>query len=151
MQTPGLIPLFNLDLDIAQPVVAQTTLGTRVTTAVVGGKFDGDRLSGAVLASGGDWAVIDSEGTFRIDARLTLQITDGPVVYMSYRGRLTWPADSMQRLATGETLDPASLYFRIAPVFEVEPGPYGWLNTIQALAIGTLGPGVAPYEVYQVT
>ncbi|HEY0640002.1 MAG TPA: DUF3237 domain-containing protein [Pseudonocardiaceae bacterium] len=151
MNTPELVPLFTLQVEIDVPVMSNTTLGTRVTSFVRGGKFTGERLSGTLLPGGGDWAVIDTEGTFRIDARLALQIDGGPIVHMSYRGRLTMPQDAMQRMAGGETLDPEGVYFRTAPVFEVEPGEYGWLNRVQAVAKGTLGPGVAPFEVYELT
>jgi hypothetical protein len=149
MKTPELVPLIDIHLETSIPNVSATSLGMRVTTFVLGGTFEGDRLHGTVLG-GGDWAVIDSQGAFRIDGRLTLQIADGPVVHMSYNGRLSMPEDSMGILASGQALDPAAIYFRTAPVFEVEPGPYGWLNTVQGVAAGNLGPGFVPFEVYEV-
>jgi len=151
MKTPGLVPLFNIEVEISRTEVIATTLGTRANSPVKGGKFVGERLSGTLLPIGGDFAIIDSEGTFRIDARLTLQIEGGPVVQMNYTGRLVMPADGMQRLFAGEGLDPDEVYFRVGATFETEPGPYGWLNTIQAVGTGTLAPGVAPYEFYEVT
>lgn len=150
MKTPELVPLLNIDVEISRTELTPTTLGVRATSVASGGKFVGERLSGTLLPIGGDWAIIDSEGTFRIDARLSLQITDGPVVHMSYNGRLVMPPDSMQKLTAGEALDPDALYFRTAVVFEVEPGPYGWLNKIQAVGTGNLAPGVATYELYEV-
>jgi hypothetical protein len=93
---------------------------------------------------------VDSQGTFRIDGRLTLQITDGPVVHMSYFGRLVMPENGMELLGSGQALDPASLYFRVSPLFEVEPGPYGWLNSIQTIGTGSLAPTAVPYEVCEV-
>lgn len=151
MPTPELVPLFDIDLEVAPPVIAPTSVGSRVITAVTGGKFVGDRISGTALG-GGDWALVDSRGTFGIDGRLTLQITDGPVVNMTYRGRLSMPPDSMERIMSGETLDPEAIYFRTAPTFEVCPdSDYAWLNSVQAVAVGTLGPGIVAFWVYQVS
>jgi hypothetical protein len=151
MKTPELVHLFRIEIEIDNPIVAATTLGTRVTSFIRGGRFDGDRVSGTLLPGGLDWVVVDSVGTFRIDARMVLQVDGGPVVHMSYNGRLVMPEDGMERLQGGETLDPDGIYFRAAPVFDVEPGPFGWLSRIQTVAKGTLGPGVALLEVYEVT
>jgi hypothetical protein len=151
MKTPELVPLFNIDIELEPPILAPTPIGMRVTSVARGGKFVGDRLSGTIVAGGGDWAVIDGQGVFRIDARVSLQIADGPVVHMFYSGRLSMPEGSMERLAGGEMLDPDTIYFRTTPVFEVEPGPFAWLNSVQAVGTGNLGPGLATYQVYELT
>jgi hypothetical protein len=150
VKKPELVPLFTLDLEVVTTEVTATTTGTRATSPIKAGKFVGERLSGTLLPIGGDWAIIDGEGTFRLDARIVLQIEGGPMVHVSYNGRLAMPADGMQRLLSGEPLDPDEVYFRVAPVFEVEPGPYGWLNKVQAVGVGALSPGSVTYDFYEV-
>jgi len=50
---------------------------------------------------------------------------------------------------SGQKLGEDDLYFRTAPQFTVEAGPYDWLNGIQAVAIGSLEPGYVKYRVFQ--
>ena len=148
---PTLVPLFRIEATIGPPAMVMTAVGTRAPVAVTGGRFRGDRLSGDVLPGGIDWLLIDAEGIWHVDVSMALQVDDGPVVAVRYGGRIRLPDDGMERLLGGGSIAPEEMYFRTAPTFETEPGPYGWLNSVQALGVGSLGPGTVAYDVFEVT
>ena len=69
---------------------------------------------------------------------------------MSYRGLRHGPRAVIERLERGEVVDPASYYFRIAPLFEVGAGELDWLNSIQAVGVGHRFPDGPVYTVFEV-
>ena len=98
-----------------------------------------------------DWLLIDSAGTWHVDVHVMLQIDDGPVAVVRYEGRIRLPDDGMERLLGGGSIAADEMYFRTAPTFETEAGRYEWLNSIQAVGVGSLGPGTVTYDVFEVT
>jgi len=145
-------PLFEIRLQVLEIVdLGDTPLGRRRIASVAGGTFEGERLRGEVLASAaGDWLLQRADGTTALDVRLTLRTDDGALVYMAYRGLRHGPPEVMARLAAGETVDPNSYYFRVAPTFETSSQKYGWLNRILAVGIGRrekTGPIYAVHEI----
>ena len=146
----SLAPLFHLDVELRPPLIVATPSGTSITAIVEGGRFEGDRLAGEVLPGGGDWLVLDDQGVGHVDVRIVLRIDGGPLVHMTYEGRIVMPDDGLQRLAAGERLDVDDLYFRTAPTFATERGTYEWLNRLQAVAVGALTLLSVHYEVFEV-
>jgi len=144
--------LFTLAADV--PSIADlgaTPLGTRRIANVTGGTFKGERLSGRILpAPGGDWILVRPDGATILDVRVTLETDDRQLIYMTYRGVRHGPADVMARLARGESVDPASYYFRTTPVFETAAPKYDWLNRIVSVATGRREANGPVYEVYEV-
>ena len=96
--------------------------GTRVTFPIIGGSFDGERLRGAVLPGGDDWAVTRLDGLVELDLRITLQTDDGALIHMTFEG--------MRDDGT-----PGAPYFRTLPRFETAEPKYAFLNRL--LAVGT--------------
>jgi hypothetical protein len=113
--------------------IADGPTGTRVIVNCASGRFEGARLSGTVQAPGGDWVRLGPDRSMRLDVRLLLRTDDGADILMTYCGVAT---DS------GATV-------RAAPTFETGDERYSWLNTVQAVAIGTSGGGKVSYEVYR--
>jgi hypothetical protein len=150
MLTPTLVPLFHLDIDLGDPIITAGPFGTQLTMHVVGGRFEGERLSGDVLPGGGDWLTVDAENTWHVDVRAILAITGGPHVRVSYTGRIVLPEGGMERLLVGEELAAEELYFRTAPTFTTEAGDFGWLNKIQALGVGSMSATAVRYDVFEV-
>ena len=56
----------------------------------------------------------------------------------------------MARLAAGQPVDPAEMYFRIQPRFETADPRYLWLNRILAVGIGERLPGGPRYHVHEI-
>ena len=129
-------PLFAMRLTVGEILaVGQTPNANRHVGLVTGGRFEGERLSGDVLGGGSDWQALRPDGSTTLDVRLHLKTDDGALILVRYRGLRHGPAEVMQRLASGEPVDPGEYYFRINPMFETASETYGWLNRI--LAIGT--------------
>jgi hypothetical protein len=129
-------PLFTMRLDTKLLIIGATPTTTRRVGIVSGGTFEGERLSGRVLDGGSDWQSVRSDGSTLLDVRLNLETDDGALICMAYKGVRHGPREVIQRLESGETVEPTSYYFRISPMFETAAEKYGWLNGIVAIGIG---------------
>jgi hypothetical protein len=144
-------PLFVMQLNVRPLVVVGATPGVNRRIGLVpGGSFEGERLSGQVLDGGSDWQAIRSDGGTTLDVRLVLKTRDDAMIAMTYRGVRHGPADVISRMERGETVDPASYYFRITPMFETAARAYDWLNRILAVGIGHRPPDGPVYSVFEV-
>ncbi len=125
-------------------------VGNRQIYDVTGGAFEGPKLKGKVLPSGGDWAVIGPDNALRLDVRATFETDDGATIYVQYYGVLS-PLDAViAKSARGEPSDFGDFYFMTVPRFETGDPRYAWLNTMVAVGEGRSGPGWVEYRVYQV-
>ena len=129
--------------------LGRTSLGERRVAVVTGGQFEGPRLRGTVEEGGSDWTLVRPDA-LQLDVRVTLRTDDGALIGMTYRGYRHGPAEVLDRLNRGETVDPSSYYFRTAPFFETGSDKYGWLNRIVAVSTGHRLPQGPVYEVYEV-
>lgn len=146
-------PLFEIRLKVPHIVdLGDTPIGRRRIASVTAGAFQGERLRGEVVANApaGDWLLQRNDGVVVLDVRLLLRTDDGEHIYMAYRGLRHGPAEVMARLAAGEVVDPASYYFRIAPVFETASKKYEWLNKIVSVGTGRREPSGPIYTVEEV-
>jgi uncharacterized protein DUF3237 len=138
----------HVDLQPAQPI--STAVGARMTFITTGGVIDGPNLQGEVLPGGGDWLLIGSDGTGRVDVRATLRTHDGALIHYESRGIIKIPADGMQRLAAGEVLPFAETYVRTTPKFETADERYAWLSEVVAVGYNILSPNHIDYRIYRV-
>ncbi len=124
--------------------------GTRRIIDVVGGSFEGPKLRGAILPSGGDWLTVGADGAVRLDVRATFHTEDDAYIYVQYRG-VNVPTDK-SRAATSSSgrTDYGDAYFMTTPMFETGDPRYAWLNTVVAVAEGRIAPGAVEYRVYEV-
>ncbi|WP_024509236.1 DUF3237 domain-containing protein [Bradyrhizobium sp. ARR65] len=132
--------------------IGEGPLGRRVLFGAAGGSFAGPRLSGKVLAGGGDWALFRADGAMALDVRLTLQTDDGALVQMTYGGRWIVPPDLRADIADPVKryqVDPSRYYFRTNPLFETGAKDYAWLNDIVCVGVGYLVEGGIAYKVAQ--
>ena len=151
LRTAETTPLFVMRLNVRKlQIVGDAPGGFRRIGVVFGGTFAGERLSGEVLDGGSDWQIVRSDGSTTLDVRLVLKAEDGALIGMTYRGIRHGPADIIARLEAGETVDPASYYFRIAPTFETASVEHGWLNRIVAVGVGHRFADGPVYSVFEV-
>jgi hypothetical protein len=138
----------HVDLQPAQPI--PTPVGARMTFITSGGVVEGPKLRGELLPGGGDWLIVGSDGTGRVDVRATLRTHDGVLIHYESRGVIKIPADGVQRLAAGEVLPFAETYIRTTPKFETADERYGWLSEVVALGYNILSPNHIDYRIYGV-
>ena len=105
--------------------------GRRFIAAVSGGRFTGPKMSGTVAPlTGGDWVTMRADKTMRLDVRVVLKTDDDATIYMYYGG-----------IAAGGQV-------RTAPYFETDAEKYSWLNNVQGVGVGSIGPNGPTYEIY---
>lgn len=139
LATPPLEPVAELTVTVGQPVEAGAvtgaeTRGQRRIIPITGGSVRGC-LTGRVLAGGADFQMIVSPTMAVLDARYVLALDSGEHVYVQNHALRRGSAEAIASLARGEPVDPAAIYFRCAPRFEVSSPALGWLT--ESLFIGT--------------
>jgi hypothetical protein len=149
---PGLVPLFDLHAELAEALdFRMTPAGHRRVINILGGWFEGSRVSGVVLPGGADWQLIQPNGVAVLDARYTLRSRDGDLIQVTSLGMRHGPPDAMEALARGEDVDPNSYYFRTVLRLETGAPPLEWLNRLVALAAGVRARRAVDLEVYEIT
>jgi hypothetical protein len=143
-------PLFQLR-EAVPPlyVVGQTPNAFRRIGVVVGGAFEGERLSGDVVG-GNDWQDVRKDDCTKLDVRLLLKTTDGALIVMTYQCLRAGPAERLAKRDRGEAVDPASYYFRFIALFETSSPAYDWINRIVAVAIGERPADGPLYNVFEI-
>jgi hypothetical protein len=120
--------VFTAYVDVGDPLeLGAIATGRRRIVPILGGSVEGPRLTASILPGGADWQVIRGDGTAEVVARYMLRATDGTLISVVNKGLRRGPPEVLARLAAGQTVDPATYYFRTCPVFEAAPGPHGWL------------------------
>lgn len=144
--------LFTLTLDVASPLalLGDTPNGNRRIARVRGGEFKGKDLHGKVHDGGGDWLLMRPDGVLTLDVRITLETSDGALIFMTYWGLRHGPDAVMDRLNSGQEVDPSEYYFRITPRFETGDDRYSWLNQLVAVGSGHRLPSGPVYEIFKV-
>jgi hypothetical protein len=143
--------LARIEVTLEKPrELGDTPLGRRRIIGITGGRFSGERLSGRVLPGGADWQVIRSDGVADLDARYTLETGDGALIYVRNRGYRHGPRDILEKIALGESVDPALYYMRTTPLFETGDARYAWLNRMVCVATGERKAAEVHLEVFEI-
>jgi hypothetical protein len=148
---PRLEYLMTYRADLKQPAeIGAVPSGIRRIYDVAGGSFEGPRLKGKLLESGGDWLLIGNDGVGRLDVRGTFETEDGARVYMQYHGVLVITEQVMEAITGGGETQYGDTYFMTQPRFETGDPRYAWLNSTVAVSQGRVLPNAVEYRVYQV-
>ena len=128
-------PQTELVLTIRADIAAAVTIGpsaqgVRRLIPITGGEFHGPRLSGVVLPGGADWQLERPDGVTQVEAKYTLEATDGTLVSVTNRGIIVPARGAAPDVAA------SAPYVRTVPEFEVAVGPHDWLN--RAVFVGSL-------------
>jgi hypothetical protein len=144
-------PLFILRLRVPPLyVVGATPNAFRRVGVIEGGTFEGERLSGEVLPGGNDWQAVRDDSCTKLDVRIVLKTTDGALIVMTYQALRCGPKSLMQKLDSGEAVDPSSYYFRMNPMFETSAEKYDWINRIIAVGAGDRRSDGPIYSIFEV-
>jgi hypothetical protein len=144
LPAPLLEHVADLTVFVAAPIEAGnisglSSRGRRRIIPITGGTLHGPRLNGRVLPGGADFQLVVSDTAADLDARYIIEL-DGPEfggehIYVQNRALRRGSAADIARLVRGEAVDPAAIYFRCAPTFEVSSPQLAWLT--ESLFIGT--------------
>lgn len=149
---PSLRFLYASRIEVDHPLlVGHSPYGERRIITIKGGAFHGPRLSGRVLPGGADWQIIRYDGVAELEARYTLKTNDDALIYVYNRGLRHGPKEVMERLASGDAVDPREYYFRTTPIFETGAPEYMWLNGLVTIATGERRHTEVLITVYEVT
>ena len=123
---PKLIPVFEAKVKIGEAQLVGSVHGyQRRIVPVLGGEIFGKNIHGEILEGGSDWQQIYNNQV-RIETRYTIKTSDGYFIYMVNRG--------IRVIKQNQDGEPET-YMRTHSFFEVEQGPYQWLN--ESLFIST--------------
>src|SRR3546814_1152895 len=113
---PRLEHIATLYVQVGPPQeIGDTPQGRRRVIPILGGRVEGAQLNGAILPGGADFQSIRSATFTEIHARYVIETSEGHRVYVENTGIRTGSADDIARLAKGEPVDPARIYFRSYP------------------------------------
>jgi hypothetical protein len=131
----------TVEVAVGPPLgVGRVPGGERRIIPILGGRIEGPRLSGEVLPGGADFQLIREDGVAEIEARYTLKLADGALVYIVNRGLRHAAPEDMARLLRGEPVPPERVYFRTTPVFETASPAHAWLHRSLFLGLGERRP-----------
>jgi hypothetical protein len=138
-------------VDEALPLGGQTPGEGLHFARVSGGTFDGPRLRGTVLNSGGDWW--RGRGlTVALDARYVIEaeLNDGTAgVEVINRGIWRTDAATFERMLAGEPVGEEDLYYRTAFEFRTDHPDLQWLTQSQFVGYARAEPGSVIIRVFR--
>lgn len=158
LPTPLLEPVFDLTVYVSAPIEAGQTFGLnsrgrRRIIPITGGTVSG-QVNGAVLAGGADFQLVVSETSADLDARYLLRLDDadwaGAHVFVQNRALRRGSAEDIAKLVRGEPVDPAAIYFRCAPTFEVSHPALAWMTESLFVGTGARFPDRVEISVFRV-
>lgn len=143
--------VFSLAIKVGTPIVAgDLGYGVRRVIAVLGGEVRGPGIKGTIFPVGADFQTIRPNGFTELEAKYAFEMDDGAVVYIENIGIRFGPKELLDRIAKGETVDPALIYFRSVPRFETGAQNYRWLMENLFVGVGARYPDRVELDVHQV-
>jgi hypothetical protein len=143
--------VFSLNVTVDAPIVAgDLGHGVRRIIPVLGGEVRGEAIRGTILPCGADFQLIRPNGFTELDAKYGFETDDGAVVYVENAGIRFGPKNLLDRIALGEEVDPALIYFRSVPKFETGAAKYRWLMEHLFIGVGVRHPDRVEIDVHQV-
>lgn len=124
--------------------------GERRIIPILAGTIQGPRLNGEVLPGGADIQLIRNDGVAEIEARYTLRLGDGALVFVVNRGLRAAAPEDMARLLRGEPVPPERVYFRTMPAFETAAPQHAWLMRRIFLGFGQRFPDAVTIRIHAV-
>jgi hypothetical protein len=143
--------VFTLAIKIGAPIIAgDLGHGLRRIIPILGGEVVGDGIRGMIYPVGADFQIIRPDGFTEVEAKYAFEMDDGAVVYIDNVGVRFGPKDALDRIARGEAVDPALIYFRSVPKFETGSAKYRWLMQHLFVGVGARHPDRVEIAVHQV-
>ncbi|KQR53608.1 hypothetical protein ASF88_01730 [Leifsonia sp. Leaf336] len=159
MPAPLMEPAFEYCFELRCQVDEALPLGGQMPgeglhfARVSGGSFDGPRLRGTILDSGGDWW--QGKGlTVRLDARYVIQADlpeTGARAGVEVVNRGIWRTDAatFERMLAGDHVREEDLYYRTAFQFRTDHPDLQWLVESQFVGYARAEPGLVVIRVFR--
>jgi hypothetical protein len=143
--------VFSLAIRVGAPIVAgDLGHGIRRIIPILGGEVRGQGIKGTILPVGADFQIVRPNGFTELEAKYAFEMDDGAIVYIENVGVRFGPSELLDRIAKGETVDPALIYFRSVPKFETGSQKYRWLTEHLFIGVGARHPDRVEIDVHQV-
>jgi hypothetical protein len=136
LPTPQLKWFADLSVQVGRAQeIGRTARGVRRVIPILGGEAAGDGWRASVLPGGADFQLLIGDTLAELDARYVLRTEAGELVYVQNSALRSAAPDAMARLARGEPVDPAQVYFRCRPSFETASPSLQWIT--ERMFVGT--------------
>ena len=143
--------VFSLAIKVGVPIVAgDFGHGVRRIIPILGGEVRGEGIKGTIFPTGADFQTIRPNGLTELEAKYAFEMDDGAIVYIENTGIRSGSKELLDRIAKGETVDPASIYFRSMPKFQTGAENYRWLMESLFVGVGARYPDRVEIDVHQV-
>lgn len=153
--TPALLPVFDLQVDVAEPIhVGDTGAGHRRLVPILGGRVQAHADRGGwqarVLPGGADFQLVIAGRQALLDARYVIETDAGDRVFVTNRAVRSGPPALIEQMNRGEPVDPAQIYFRCTPTFEVAAPALQWLTDRLFIGTGARHPAQVVMRFFEV-
>jgi hypothetical protein len=157
LAAPALEHVFDLIAMVTPPISGGPVRGrgtshTRRIVPITGGVVTG-QLQGQVMPGGADFQRVVSDTTNDLDARYLIALSgeySGEHIFVMNHALRRASVEDSAMLARGEAVDPARVYFRGVPQFEVSTQKLAWLTESVFLAVGARHPSGVNISFYRV-
>lgn len=149
---PGLSYIATIDVDVGTPITIGTTIdGLRKVVPICGGRVKGLGLNGTVLDVGADFQQYPSETVANLVADYVLKTDDGHHILVENRAIRTGSSSDLNKLMSGEQVDPLRIYFRCVPRLSADQSsPYAWMSDVLFIGTGVRSPNGVKINIFQV-
>jgi len=144
LPAPELQPCLRLDVEVGAPIeigrsASSFGYGHRRVIPITAGRVLCEHSSGAwqgrVLPGGADFQLLVGDRAARLEARYVIETDAGDRIYVENLALRSGSPDAITKLARGEPVDPALVYFRCVPRFETSAPSLAWM--MERLFVGT--------------
>ncbi len=154
---PLLRHIFTFDVTVTPPVEAGTVVGLnsrgrRRIIPITGGVVQShvpELPSGKVVNAGADFQIVVSETCADLDARYMLELGDGSHIFVMNRALRRGSKEDIAALVRGEHVNPARIYFRCVPQFEVSNPQHQWLTESIFVGTGERAPDGVKIRIFE--
>lgn len=151
LPAPGLLHFADLKVEVGAPIeVGDVGRGVRRLIPITGGHCRARDWTARVLPGGTDFQLLVSDRSARLEARYVLETDGGDRIYIDNQAVRSAAPEVMAKLVRGEPVDPAQVYFRCVPRFEVSAPSLAWMMERLFLGTGVRTPAAVQLSFYEV-
>ena len=151
LTAPRLDHFADLSVQVAAPIeVGQVGHGLRRLIPILGGTCVARDWRARVLAGGADFQLIVDHSCARLEARYVLETDAGDRIFVQNDAVRSAQPEVMDKLIRGEAVDPALVYFRCTPRFEVSSEALAWMTRRLFLGTGLRRPSEVVMRFFEV-